>query len=322
MKGLMLMGMVVLAATTWAGQGAKAMERAIEKSVMVKASPSEVWNSWTSSQGVREFLGVDSYIELKFGGRYEILFDNKPPVGLQGSEGCQILSYVPERMLSFTWNAPPSLPEMRNQKTFVVIQLTQGKDGTQVDLRQGGIGKGAGWDKYYDYFNKAWDSVLHALKERYEQGPVKAETSGSRNETPSVVALEQIRKMVGGTWKAEVKDESGKPMEVQFTYKLHPDGKGVIGEGRIGDSTHVYTQFGWDRLAKAVYYLDTHDSETVYFGHVFPENDDLIFTFSPIGMLPQVFGSRSRFLDGDTLQSIIRDADGHEVVGLTLKRTR
>ncbi|HSI73501.1 MAG TPA: hypothetical protein VK934_10015, partial [Fimbriimonas sp.] len=131
--------------------------------------------------------------------------------------------------------------------------------------------------------------------------------------------------MIGGVWRGEIKGPNG-PVLIEFKYTRHPDGTGVVGEGVIDkgskNAKFVKSQFGWDPTAKAVYYLDSHDSETVYFGHLTLDGDKMVFVFSPVGMLPQVFTSRGRLVDSDTYESIIRTATGDDLVGFTLKRQK
>jgi hypothetical protein len=79
---------------------------------------------------------------------------------------------------------------------------------------------------------------------------------------------------------------------------------------------------GWDPIAKAVYYLDSHNSETLYFGQVGMDGSDFVFTFGPLGGPPAAFGSRGRFKDEDTYATVIRRADSEEIEAFTLKRRR
>ena len=76
-------------------------------------------------------------------------------------------------MLSFDWNAPPSLPEVRAQRTFVVVRLAPiDAKSTRVTLHHTGWGQGGQWDKTYAYFDRAWGNVLANLKKSFESGPI------------------------------------------------------------------------------------------------------------------------------------------------------
>ena len=122
----------------------------------------------TSSERVATWLGVPATIELAVGGRFELLFDTSQPLGLQGSEGCQVLAFTPDRMLAFTWNSPPSMPDIRNSLTFVVIHLVAIDGGTEVELIHAGHGSGGLWDENRRYFTRAWGLVLDALARHFE----------------------------------------------------------------------------------------------------------------------------------------------------------
>lgn len=148
--------------------------RVIRAEAVVAAPIAEVWNSWTTSEGVTGFLEVPSRIEARVGGAYEIYFSGMAaPEGQRGSEGCTVLSYLPERMLSFSWNAPPKFPAIRGGpvRTIVVVELTpMGKAMTGVRLtHHGWPGAGAAiadidqWNGAFEYFQKAWPNVLQAL---------------------------------------------------------------------------------------------------------------------------------------------------------------
>ena len=84
------------------------MERILRISVVVNASLSDVWRSWTSSKGAETFFAPKARILLDIGGEYEILSYSDARPGCRGAEDLKILSYVPEEMLSFEWRAPRS----------------------------------------------------------------------------------------------------------------------------------------------------------------------------------------------------------------------
>ena len=149
-------------------------ERAIRGEVIVPAGLDEVWNAWTTEDGIRSFFAPDVRVRLEVGGPYEIYFDPQAEPGRRGAEGVRILALQPRTMLSFTWNAPPHLPEVRGQWTHVIIHLEPlGPRRTKVTLFHDGWGKGGQWEQAFDYFQRAWKQVvLPRLQYRFAVGPV------------------------------------------------------------------------------------------------------------------------------------------------------
>ena len=146
----------------------KFSNRAIEKTRIVNQSITDSWTKWTTHNGLISFFGKDNKIELKIGGVFEIYFLLRNPIGLQGSEGCKILSFLPNRMLSFSWNAPPKFKEVResDHKTWVVIEFREiGEQKTEIKLTHLGWIDGIQWNEVFEYFENAWDSVLNDLEE-------------------------------------------------------------------------------------------------------------------------------------------------------------
>jgi len=145
----------------------------IEVTRMIEASASEVWAAWTTPEGFGAVFDgpVLHDVELETGGAYEIHWDPSAPEGERGSEGCEVLSFVPERMLSFTWNAPPTLGAMREEHSQVVVMLDPlGPGTTRVTLRQHGFGDTDGWREVRAYFAEAWPWVMDQFAARFADG--------------------------------------------------------------------------------------------------------------------------------------------------------
>lgn len=152
---------------------AAATERAIDKQVIVQATLDEAWAAWTTREGIVSFFAPEAEIEARVGGAFHIHFDPTAPPGMKGADEMRIMALQPKKMISFDWNAPPSLPEVRPQRTFVVVRLEPlGERETRVSLHHTGWGDGGEWDKAYAYFDRAWAHVLANLKKRFESGPV------------------------------------------------------------------------------------------------------------------------------------------------------
>jgi hypothetical protein len=154
---------------------------------------------------------------------------------------------------------------------------------------------------------------------------VAAAQTPTKAEDPVLTKLTQI---IGGTWTGEVQTPNG-PLIVEFKYRRHPDGKGIIGEGQIGKGSkapiYVTSFLGWDPTAKQVYYLDTHGSESVFYGHVTMASDTFIFEFGPIGGDPKQWKATERFTDKDTLSNrLVQVQNGEEKLlhEIVLKRQK
>ncbi|MBU0983389.1 MAG: SRPBCC domain-containing protein [candidate division Zixibacteria bacterium] len=148
-------------------------DRSLINEVTVDASLDDVWAAWTTTEGAQKFFSPNVDIDLRIGGRYEIYFDMDAAPGSRGSEGCRVLSYLPMQMLSYEWNAPPSIPSLRDadKKTWVVMQFeVVGETQTRIRHTLLGIGEGEDWDRYYEYFERAWPYVLANCRKRFAAG--------------------------------------------------------------------------------------------------------------------------------------------------------
>jgi uncharacterized protein YndB with AHSA1/START domain len=133
---------------------------------LIHRTQEKVWWLWTTNEGLKTFFGYDNQITLLPGGPFEIYFLKDNPPGLRGSETCKVLSFLPNRMLSFTWNAPPQFKTVResSHRTWVVIEL-MAIDADQTLLRLTHLGWPAQveWEPVFEYFEQAWKSVLTKL---------------------------------------------------------------------------------------------------------------------------------------------------------------
>lgn len=146
-------------------------ERRITRETVLPLSPDEAFALWASSQGLAQWWLDTTTIELRPGGKYELYFMDDMPPGSRGSDGCRVLSFVPGRMLSFTWNAPPNLDVTRPLHTFVVLFFAPGPgdQGCRVTLEHLGWPKSGlddastQWPATFAYFEDAWTRVLDRL---------------------------------------------------------------------------------------------------------------------------------------------------------------
>jgi uncharacterized protein YndB with AHSA1/START domain len=153
---------------------AAASDRVLRAEIEVAAPVAEVWTAWTTEEGVRTFFAPGAHIEPRVDGLYEIYFNPSGGAGQRGAEGMRVLSFEPEKRLAFTWNAPPSMPAIRGQRTMVVVEMQPAGPGrTALRFTHLGWGEGPEWDQAYAYFDHAWNAVvLPRLVHRFAHGPV------------------------------------------------------------------------------------------------------------------------------------------------------
>ena len=164
---------LALAAACMIAAAALAQEKAIRKEVVVAAPVQEVWKAWTTKEGLQSFFAPEAFVDPKPDGRFFIHFNPYAPAGLKGADDMRVLAVQPPGMLSFTWNAPPHLPQARGQRTVVILRLEpEGDAGTRVRLTHLGWGLGGQWDETYAYFDRAWGRVLDNLARRFVDGPI------------------------------------------------------------------------------------------------------------------------------------------------------
>lgn len=88
----------------------EATERFVQKEVVVRATLDQAWDAWTTREGIKSFFAPDARVEAKVGGPFEIYIDPGAPEGMRGADDMRFMALQPKKMISFTWNAPPSLP--------------------------------------------------------------------------------------------------------------------------------------------------------------------------------------------------------------------
>jgi len=154
------------------------MKRMIHKTAVIPAPRADVWQVWTTVEGTQTFFAPHTVLELKPGGQFEVHFFPDALPGQRGAENLRVLSYLPERMFSFEWDAPPRWPEIRVQRTHVVVLFDDADEGTRVDFYHLGWRDGEDWDAVYAYFVDAWDVIMSRLRQRFEEGPIDWDARG------------------------------------------------------------------------------------------------------------------------------------------------
>ncbi len=157
------------------GKGQSFEEKKIEFIFSVNASPEEVYDAWTTEEGIKSFFAPDGNVELKKYGDYQIFFFPDSAEGKRGAEDEVVLAYEENKMFLFTWGFPRSLPKLRaTQKTVVLLRFSEiGNGKTRVHFLQTGWGSVGNWKKGFEYFvHNFGNLVLARLQYRFDHGPI------------------------------------------------------------------------------------------------------------------------------------------------------
>jgi len=249
----------------------------INASAVIDAPVAEVWHAWTTNEGIRAFLVEGSNVELKPAGSYEIYFSMQAPEGSRGSETCKILSYLPEKMLSFEWNAPPKFEHARFIHTWVVLNLEElTPTRTRVDLTHLGFAQNATdnpdhtdeWKQVRAYFTNAWPSVLTALSDHF--------ASDAQSQTPNADrAIKVASRLVGGEWIHKSAQPDGSTFRVRNVIRQMGTERAYISDGWLGTDAGMYYH------ASTHMWVD-HEADTLRFQSINEDGNLMVGTLEPI----------------------------------------
>jgi hypothetical protein len=134
-----------------------------------------------------------------------------------------------------------------------------------------------------------------------------------------------LKQLVGGAWEGTV----GKNVKVRFKFSLQQNGRLFRADGLIdAGSLHplvATASVGWDPDAKQLYYLDQHGYDTVYFGHVYKQGDDLIWDFNGLSGDKGHYQTREIMSRNSYINMMRKEVDGKWVdlgFHISMKRAR
>jgi uncharacterized protein YndB with AHSA1/START domain len=125
----------------------------------------EVWNAFTTSDGLMTWLTPSATVDLRPGGDWICHF----PGGSTG--GGTILSLIPQQELVISALAPDRFPNVRAQHTTARFSFTADGNSTLVRLTQTGWQEGEEWNRAYEYLAAGNAQLLAMLHHRFISGP-------------------------------------------------------------------------------------------------------------------------------------------------------
>jgi|GEM_PF-676955 len=288
-------------------------ERTLRVETLVEAPPAEVWDSFTTSEGITSWMVPVGEVDLRVGGSYRTSYDTD--TGLDGPDLIvnEILAYEPQRMITIRNVKAPEGFEHADlfQQTWSVINLEPvGTTFTRVVVTGYGYGEGAGWDAVYAKFKAGNQWTLDRLREYLDDPSV---------ETDSDNVMAQARRFVGGCWRAERTDDSGM-FRAAFTVREANGGAQLVAKGWLGDENamheHAVAVFSVDPQTGLVWEDEFIEGGFRMSGPQWLEGDTLVsgMTLHPQNAEPTPMHAEYTFTDDDHCRvTISSESDGMEV---------
>ena len=162
-------------------QVARAEERVLRNSIVIHTTVEKAWQAMATSEGMKAWSVRDAQIEMKMMGKFHTHYSEK--VGDPGTITNTILSYIPNKMFAMKLGYPSdfavpdesgkrvSLPAVvKADSVFSVAEFEDiGNGDVRVSGTMVGFQNGHEWDLLYNFFSRANDSELNALKKYLEK---------------------------------------------------------------------------------------------------------------------------------------------------------
>jgi len=147
--------------------------RVLRHEIDVNAAPAEVWRAFTTNEGLRAFVAPVVAIDLRLGGMWESSYDPNAHLGDPGNILNEVISFLPERMLSIrVARTPPDFQHADVAKqVWTVIEIVDlGQHRSRVATSMCGWKSGPDWDAVYSFFERGNTIVAEHLRD-YLNGP-------------------------------------------------------------------------------------------------------------------------------------------------------
>ena len=143
-------------------------DRILRHEVEIDAPASAAWRAFTTSEGLRGFAAPVAAIDLRLGGLWEASYDPRAQLGEPGNILNEVISFLPERMLSIRIaRTPPGFPhpEIARQVWTVIEIADLGAGRSRVSTSMCGWKRGEGWDQVWTFFERGNTVVAESLRD-------------------------------------------------------------------------------------------------------------------------------------------------------------
>lgn len=136
-----------------------AIDKILNKSVFIKASPTKVWDALTNPELIKQWLfGTNVISDWNVGS--PIYFTGEWQ-GTEYKDKGTILQLEKEKVFQYNyWSGFSGLPDSIEYYSIITFTLEPTSKGTQLNLTQSNFPTETG----YEHSDKNWDTVLEVMK--------------------------------------------------------------------------------------------------------------------------------------------------------------
>ncbi|MEI8133851.1 MAG: SRPBCC domain-containing protein [bacterium] len=140
------------------------MNYTVEKSIIIRATPAEVWDAIINPEKVKQYLfGTDMSADWRVGGKitYKGSWDGK-----EYEDGGTILELDPEKLLKSTyWSSMSGTENIPENQMIVTYRVDETTTGTSLTIMQ----ENSKTQEASEHSGENWNMVLSAMKKLIER---------------------------------------------------------------------------------------------------------------------------------------------------------
>jgi uncharacterized protein YndB with AHSA1/START domain len=158
-------------------------DRVLRHEIVIDAPVARVWKAFTTAEEMRGFIAPVVAIDLRPGGIWESTYDPNGKIGTPGNIQNEVLSYLPEKMLSIRIKTtPPRFPHPEVGKSvWTVLNFDDiGGGKTRVTISMLPWTSSAEADMLYKFFDAGNAMTLERAKEYIAKGPFDWTTTAKK----------------------------------------------------------------------------------------------------------------------------------------------
>jgi uncharacterized protein YndB with AHSA1/START domain len=185
-------------------------QSALTHQAIIHAPVADVWKAFTTREGLESWMVPHAEINLRVGGVMRSTYNKDGVVGDESTIENTIISYLPERMLSFRNTGQPKgfLYKQEIEKTWSVLLFEPIDDSkTRLTITGMGYGDDQASQQMRAFFQVGNQAVLDKLKSEFATtGDATAQPSAPSKIDPHLAPLSRY---VGGQWVVKGKWNNG-----------------------------------------------------------------------------------------------------------------